>query len=206
MIGPQEARRTEVPIECELFSLVRRERMARDTKDWTALQAAYWPGARVRVTWFDGPIEEFVEASRSSVRPGRVGGFHTIDPVWSEVRADRALIESRGQILLRPLVEGIECDLTSWCRFVAGVERRNGRWRLAWFDNIYVKDRLDPVVPGAVPAVDTELLASSRVAYQWLTYINARRGIRVPGDLPGVDRDDLVEDFWCGARTWLGAS
>jgi len=191
--------------ERRLFALARGERLARDTNDWTALQEAYWPGARVRVTWFDGTIEDFVASSRAAVRPGTVRGFHAIDPVRAEVVGDRALVESRGQILLRPRVEGVECDLTSWCRFVVGAERRDGEWRLAWFDNIYVKDRVDPVVPGQVPVVDDVLLAGSRVAYRWLAYTNARRGIPVPDDLPGDDRDDLVEAFWHDARAWLTA-
>lgn len=189
--------------ESTLFSIVRAERLARDTNDWVGLARAYWPGARVRVTWFDGPIEGFVESSRASVRPGRIRGFHAVDPVRAELDRDRALVESRGQILLRPMVEGVECDLTSWCRFVAGLERRDGEWRLAWFDNIYVKDRIDPVEPGARVETDAALLGAARPSYRWLTYTNVRRGIAVPDDLPGDDRDDLVESLWAEARAWL---
>lgn len=193
------------PTISTLFALARAERLARDTNDWEGLAAAYWPGSRVRVTWFDGSIEEFVDASRASMHPGRVRGFHSIAPERAELSesGDRALVESRGQVLLRPTVEGVECDLTSWCRFVAGLERRDGEWRMAWFDNIYVKDRIDPTGPGARVEVDAELLASARVSYRWLTYTNERRGIRVPDDLPGDDRDDLVEALWSDARRWL---
>lgn len=190
-------------LERILFTLVRRERLARDTNDWETLQALFWPASRVRVTWFDGPIEEFVAASRASIRPGRVRGFHAIDPVRAEVSGDRALVESRGQILLRPSIEGVECDLTSWCRFVAGLERRDGEWRMAFFDNIYVKDRVDPVDPSARFEPDAELLAAGRVSYRWLSYTNRRRNIRVPDLLPGDDREDLVEAFWTEARAWL---
>lgn len=186
-----------------LFTLARRERLARDVNDWDGLQAVYWPGSRVRVTWFDGPIEEFVAASRASVHPGRVRGFHTIDPVRAELAGDRALVESRGQVLLRPLVEGVECDLVSWCRFVSGFERRDREWRMSFFDNIYVKDLITPTVPGEVPQLDADLLGRSRASYRWLSYTNERRGIPVPTDLPGDDRDDLVDAFWAEARAWL---
>lgn len=191
--------------ERTLFALARRERLARDTNDWETLQAAFWPGSRVRVTWFDGSIEEFVESSRASVHPGRIRGFHSIDPVRAELRGDRALVESRGQILLRPTVEGVECDLVSWCRFVSGFERRDGEWRMAFFDNIYVKDRVTPTLPGQTFEPDAELLAGSRASYRWLAYTNVRRGIPVPDDLPGDDREDLVESFWADARAWLTA-
>lgn len=195
----------DVDIETErtLFALARGERLARDTNDWEGLQNHYWPGARVRVTWFDGDISEFVASSRASVRPGTVSGFHTIDPVRAERRGNRALVESRGQILLRPKVENVECDLTSWCRFVAGFESRDGEWRMAWFDNIYVKDRIDPTNPTAHIEVDAELLSRGRVSYSWLSYTNHKRGIPVPDDLPGDDRPELVAQLWSNARAWL---
>lgn len=193
----------EPELERQLFHVVRRERLARDTEDWGLLDDLYWPGARVRVTWFDGDIADFVAASQASSRPGTIRGFHTIEPVRAEVAGDRALVESRGQILLRPKVEGVPCDLTSWCRFVAGLERRDGVWRMSFFDNIYVKDRIDTVEPGATVPVDPELRDTARLSYQWLTYTNRRRGIDVPDDLPGDDRPDLVEAFWADARAWL---
>jgi len=199
-LGPDQP---QADIEPQLFELVKRERLARDTQDWHALEDSYWPGARVRVTWFDGPVADFVTASRASVRPGRIGGFHTIDPTRSEIAEDRALVESRGQVLLRPSVDGVECDLTSWCRFVAGLERREGRWRMAFFDNIYVKDRIDPLEPGASVPTDPALVEGARPSYRWLTYTNRKRGIDVPDDLPGDDRRDLVEAFWSDAREWL---
>jgi hypothetical protein len=193
----------ESETEHTIFGLVRLERLARDTNDWAALQSVYWPGSRVRVTWFDGPIEDFVERSKASVRPGHVGGFHTVDPVRAGRHGDRVVVESRGQILLRPFVEGIECDLTSWCRFVSGFELRDAEWRMAFFDNIYVKDQIVPTRPGQEPALDQSLLSGSRASYQWLSYTNERRGITVPRDLPGDDRPDLVAAFWTSKQEWL---
>jgi SnoaL-like domain len=186
-----------------LFTIARRERLARDTNDWAGLQGLYWPGSRVRVTWFDDTIEAFVESSRASVRPGKIRGFHSIDPVRASRSANRAVVESRGQVLLRPMVEGVECDLTSWCRFVSGFELRDGEWRMAFFDNIYVKDHVVPTNPGATVVPDEALLAKGRASYRWLTYTNERRGIPVPNDLPGDDRDDLVEAFWNDTERWL---
>jgi hypothetical protein len=48
----------------EIFDLVRRERHYRDIKNWQSLLESYVPAAPVRTTWFEGPIEKFVEASR----------------------------------------------------------------------------------------------------------------------------------------------
>ena len=48
----------------EIFYLVRYERFCRDQRDWKGLIDSFVPNSRVRTTWFDGPVEEFADASR----------------------------------------------------------------------------------------------------------------------------------------------
>lgn len=194
------------PIEPLLFSLARRERLARDRGDWDGLTDAYWPDGVVRVTWFTGSPAGFAEASQRQYRPSERAGTHTIHPVRSEVEGDRAIVESTGQILLRPTVEGVDCDLTATTRFFSRFERRGSEWRMLTFDAIYLKDRIDPLVPAATVPFDAELLAAGRASYRWLTYTNVRRGMTVPDDLPGGDRPDLLEGFYSDADTWLHAA
>ena len=189
-------------IERELFALVKRERLARDTGDFETLQDLYWPDSVIRVTWFEGSIAEFVEVSRERQR-GRGRGFHVINPVWSEVEGDRALVESQGEIHIRPRLEGVECDVVSWGRFFSRLERRAERWRLRTFDSIYNKDRIDPVSPCAVLHLDTERLAAARPSYRHLTYLNRDAAYTVPDDLPGDDQPALIEAFYRQARAWL---
>ena len=149
--------------ERELFALVARERLARDTRDWDLLSASYWPDSVVRVTWFTGTAAEFVDASRKRAQRG--GGFHVITPVRAEITGDRALVESRGEIHIRPRLHDVPCDVVSWGRFFSRAERRDGMWRLRTFDSIYGKDRVDPVDPGARLSLDADLLASARASY-----------------------------------------
>ncbi|MCV2394342.1 nuclear transport factor 2 family protein [Actinotalea sp. M2MS4P-6] len=194
---------TEPQLERELFALVRRERRARDSGDWTTMANLYWPDSVVRVTWFEGTAEGFIDGSRATRAAGRPGGIHPINPAWSEVRGDRALVESQGQIVIRPRLDGVQVDVTSWCRFFSRLERRAGEWRLRSFDSIYGKDRLDPVVPGQSLDIDVDELTTGRASYQFLTYLNNRSGRPVPQDLPGDDRPDLLEAFYADAREWL---
>ena len=189
--------------ERELFALVRRERRARDTGDWDALARTYWPESVVRVTWFEGSPAGYIEGSKKTRVPGRVPGMHAINPSWCEVRGDRALVESQGQILIRRLLDDVELDVTNWCRFLSRAERRAGEWRLRSFDSVYGKDRIDPVVPGRRVEIDAALLAAGRPSYQFLTYLNNRSGDPVPQDLPGDDRPDLLETFYADAEEWL---
>jgi len=189
--------------ERELFSLVKRERRARDTCDWDLMASLYWPGAIVHVTWFEGTVEEFIATSAGESGVHGVRGRHTINPAWCEVTDDRALVESQGAIEIRPMVDGLACDLTAWCRFLSRAERRDDRWRLISFDAIYGKDHLEAVFPSDVPKFDRVLFEAGRPSYQFLTYINSRSGRAVPQDLPGDDRPDLLAAFYADAREWL---
>lgn len=195
---------TMVDVENELFSLVKRERMARDTASWDELRSLYWPDSVVRVTWFEGTIDEFVAMSTERGKRGG-SGAHTINPVRLQVDGDRATVESQGQILIRPRIDGVECDVTSWCRFFSRLERRSGEWRLVTFDSIYVKDRIDPVDPGIAIALDAGILGAARSSYRHLMYLNLQSGYTVPDDLPGVDRPDLLDAFYASAKAWLAS-
>jgi hypothetical protein len=189
-------------IERELFALVTEERYARDAGDFDTLRSLYWPDSFVRVTWFQGSIAEFITVSSERQRT-RGSGFHVIKPMWSEVDGDRALVESHGEIHIRPHVEGIECDVVSWGRFFSRLERREGAWRLRSFDSIYKKDRIDPVAPDDVVHLDPDRLRAARASYRHLTYLNRDAAYIVPDDLPGDDQPALVESFYREARAWL---
>jgi len=194
---------SSIETERELFAVVKRERRARDRGDWDGLAAMYWPGAVVRVTWFEGSVADFIDGSRRSRAPGKPSGIHPIMPSWCEVNGDRALVESHGQIVIRPRLDDVQCDVTNWCRFFSRLERREGQWRLLTFDSVYIKDRLDPVVPGTQVDIDQEELARGRQSYQFLTYLNNRSGRTVPQDLPGDDAPEILEAFYADAREWL---
>lgn len=186
-----------------LAALVTRERMARDTAAWDELASLYWPDSQVRVTWFEGSIGEFIDVSRDQEQRGRGRGIHSINPVRIRAVADRATVESAGQILIRPSIDGVQCDVTSWCRFFSRAERRDGEWRTVSFDSIYVKDRIDPVSPTARLELDEGVLAGGRPSYRHLRYLNLKAGYTVPDDLPGDDRVDLLEQFYGAAESWL---
>lgn len=193
--------RPDTQTESDLFTLVSRERFARDTADWNLLDDCFWEDSLVRVTWFVGTAHEFVEMSRERAKGGN--GMHTIDPVVARVDGDRALVESRGQILIRPRLHDVQCDVTAWCRFFSRAERRDGTWRLRTFDSVYVKDRVDPVDPAASLRLDQDVLAAGRDSYRHLRYLNLQAGYTVPEDLPGVDRSDLLDAFTEDAERWL---
>jgi hypothetical protein len=68
------------------------------------------------------------------------------------VSGDRALSEAHANILSRAPINGQEFDFEAWVRFFDFFEKREGAWKIHRRTAIYEKDRMDPVVPGSVPA------------------------------------------------------
>ena len=79
--------------------------------------------------------------------------------VGREVRGLAALdvaredgLETAVQIMIREYIGDALYDCTSYARFYDLMEKRDGVWRISEWQTIYDKDRVDPVVPSAVPA------------------------------------------------------
>jgi hypothetical protein len=193
----------DLETEQEIFRLVRRERLARDTGRWDELTACYWPDSTVRVTWFTGTARDFAQASRAQYESGKGQGIHIISPVWARRRGDRALVESLGTILTRTEFDGVLVDVTTWVRFFSRVRSDGERWLLVTFDGIYMKDRIDPVDPAGTLTLDPERLAAGRASYRHQAYMADFHGYPRNNDLPGDDRRDLVQAFYDEAESWL---
>jgi SnoaL-like protein len=185
-----------------IADLARRERFARDTADWDALEDCFWPDALIRTTWFKGSAADFIAGSRQ-MRAGGMISKHEITPARIRIVGDRALVESNGQVLVRMMFKGVECDGVAWTRFFSRVRRQDGVWRLASWDAIYVKDRLDPVDWTQPPEIDRDALARCRPAYRHFHYTIIETGGHCNDDLPGDDRPEVVREFYGDAERWL---
>jgi hypothetical protein len=67
---------------------------------------------------------------------------------------------------------------------------------------IYEKDRLDPVTPGATPALDRALLDSFPDGYHDLAYLQTRIGYVVKKDVPDLQGPD-VEALYARGVAWF---
>ena len=102
----------------------------------------------------------------------------------------------------RAEVEGVLCDVLCTGRFYDFLEKREGRWGIVLRQPIYEKDRMDPVTPGAVPALDHALLAQFPVGYRHLAYLQTRIGYTVKRDMPGLKGPE-VEALYARGAAWL---
>ncbi len=205
MIRPTYDERISLLLErSDIFDLVRRERFYRDQRDWDGLIGSYIAKAPVRTTWFDGSIEDFVEASRRKMTgPGASAAKHWIFPTALTIKGERALIESPAAIFDRLSFDGVEFDSFQYCRFVSRLVRNAAGWRLASFEGIYQRDHLRSVNPSEPLPVDWDVIKTLRPSYKFLAYTQLRRGYKVDPELLGDDRPDLLAAFYARERQWL---
>lgn len=190
-----------------IAELAQAERAARDERDWDRLFDSYHRDSRVYISWFEGTATEFVEASRQMTAQPGGGSIHQLGVTLVTLNGDRALADTGCAILMRRNFEGVECDVTAYCRHRSRVERRDGVWRLLTLVGVYQKDTLVPAVPGEIPQLDLDRLHSFRPSYRYLSYYRAQMGHRPHMDRPGVDRPELIERLVREDESWLaGAS
>jgi hypothetical protein len=112
-----------------------------------ALRDLFHPQATIAISWYRGPIEGFIKASRSLASPTK----HWLGAPRIQVRGERALSEVDVAIMVRSKVGALEIDVTSYARFLDRfVLCEDGCWRIVERTGIYEKDRIDPVQPSLI--------------------------------------------------------
>jgi len=175
----------------------------RDTGDWDGLRSTMHTDATMTATWFDGPVEAFIEAAQASWRKGS-RSQHFLGGSIVQVNATRAIAQTRMAIQVRGPLDGIEVDVHCAGRFYDRVEQRDGVWRIAKRKLVYEKDSLMPVDAQQRVPLDPALLARFPEGYRHLAYLQTRAGATVNADLPtakGAALDRLIAE----AQAWLMA-
>jgi hypothetical protein len=170
---------------------VRRVRLtwafARDSGEWDAMRACFHPDATVCVSWYSGPASTFFErtiAMSTDRRPEeRSKHWFGNSRVW--LKGDRALLEIDTMVLGRDHFEGHLFDFIWYMRMYDRIERRQGQWKILRMTAIYDKDRLDPVVPGSVPAsfFAGVKLAGPDSGIAMMRFRTEKKGRTVPPDI-----------------------
>jgi hypothetical protein len=189
-----------------IAELAQAERRARDAKDWQLMLDCYHDDARIFLSWIDGTAAEFVTRSqRMAEQPGG-HALHQNGVTLVQLNGDRALTDTSCAILMRRNFDGVECDMTGYCRHRSRVERRDGTWRLLSLVGVYEKNTLVPVVPGTAPKLDQQRLADYRRSYDYQCYHREQEGNVAFSDRPGTDRPDLVAVLEAADRAWLSGA
>lgn len=140
--------------EHEIASLLIRWGHARDSADWETLAGCFHDDATIHISWMSGSAKDFLAGSQGMAGKRKPGGYtkHVFTGPWIIVDGDCAFSRCHANLFVRAEIDGHWLDFTSWFRFFDLLEKRAGAWGIIKRAGVYEKDRLDPVVPGAVPA------------------------------------------------------
>ena len=173
----------------------------RDGGDWERFATVWHPHGRMSATWFQAAAGDFVEGCRRSFDAGLVG-LHLLGGSSMELSANRAVAQTRMQIVQRAEVQGVPVDVTCIGRFVDALERYEGRWTILLRQPVYELDRLTPVEPGASVELDDDILNRFPAGYRHLAYVQTLQGFTVSEALPGT-RGPEVAALLGRMRSWL---
>jgi len=183
--------------------LILRERESRDLQRWDTLLQCYWPDSLIRVSWFKGNAEDFVNGSRDMAKRG-VPAKHRLGPVLVTLSGQRAIASLAAIIDLPVKLKGVEATLSAHARFLYRAEKRDGRWGIVGFDAYYMRDEMTPAIPGQVIPIDAKEISAFRPTYRMLSYYLKSQGFEIDSNLPGEDRPDLVAALNREIFDWVG--
>ena len=173
----------------------------RDAGDWERFRTVWHDDGRMQATWFQGSATAFIAASREGWERG-VSIMHFLGGHACDLRAHRAIAQTKMTISQRADVDGVRCDVVCTGRFYDFFERRGDRWAIVLRQPIYEKDRLDPLDPAAKLALDATLLEQFPEGYRHLAYLQTRIGYAVKRDMPGLKGPAVEALYEMGGR-WL---
>jgi hypothetical protein len=173
----------------------------RDGGDFDRLATCWHPGGRMATTWGDFDAAGFVTAAQAAWDRG-MDVIHLLGGTSVDVVDDRAVAQTRMTIQQRGLLDGSLVDVTCTGRFYDLFERRDDRWAIVLRQPIYERDRVDPLVPGAVIALDADQLGRFPIGYRHLACLQAAAGMTVAPNLPGL-RGPAVDALYARGTRWL---
>lgn len=176
----------------------------RDAGDWQRLRTVWHDDGVMVATWFQGSADAFIHASEEGWKRG-VSVLHFLGGCSVDLAEHRAIAQTKMTISQCAEVQGVICDCVCTGRFYDFSEQRKGVWGLVLRQPIYEKDRLDPVDPTALLALDHARLASLPAGYRHLAYMQIGNGMTVDLGMPGV-KGPQVEALYERGRQWLAGT
>jgi len=179
--------------------LIEFERFCRDNANWDEMEKCFAKDSKVIISWFQGSGGEFVEASRKM--KGRAPHKIYNTEIW--INHGKAVAIMMATIQSRSDIGGYPLELWSDAKIVFRVQKNDEQWYIKSMECIYEKDSLVPVYPNSRATLDTDELSNFRESYACLSYVLSKNGYEINGDLPGLDRPELVEKLYKEADEWL---
>ena len=115
--------------EFEIRRLIENWALWRDMGDWDRLATIWHPDGRMVTTWCEVTGSEFVVRSRKAWDAG-LQVLHMLGGSSIDIAGDRAVAQTKMQIIQRAEVHGVLVEVTCSGRFSDALQRSDGRWSL----------------------------------------------------------------------------
>lgn len=191
----------EVLDRLSIRNVVEEWAVTRDAALWDRFREAWHSDGYMMATWFQGPAEAFIEVSRAGFEQG-VSILHFLGGSLIDVVGDKAIAQTKMQILQRAEINGVDVDITCQGRFHDFFAFRDGRWGIVLRRLTYEKDWIAPVDPSAQVELDPDVLTLFPVGYQHLAYVQTKLGFNVHRNMPGIAGPETDALYELEAR-WL---
>lgn len=195
----------EAMAKAEIAELVNNWGFYRDQERWEELASVFHPGGTISISWYDGPHQGFVEASKMIAASGTALLKHQFGIPAIRVAGARAVSEVNVIIMVRSATPAGTVDTTSYARFIDMLEERDGAWKIAKRVAVYEKDRIDPVDMPALPAALFEGLDQFPAELRFLAASMKRGGIDL-SETVVLDKSDAAKALYAEADQWLGGA
>lgn len=186
----------------EVTQAVLAERQNRDRGWWERWAESFTDDAFINMSWIDDSAREFVRRTKA-LSSRKMWGHHRLCPPTVHVGDARAIAELPLGIEFHIDVNGVEADLTSYCRSQYRLRHEHGKWKIAGITSIYERDIIVAAIPGTQLLIDPAEFAPFRKSYRCLAWYHDRAGRTIQRELPGDDRPDLVEAVYDAEWAWL---
>ena len=183
-----------------VMQLVQRERESRDRQWWKEMSEAYDPEARIRVSWYDGNPQGFIEHSRKIAQAGNKS-LHHLQPITVRVNGDRAVatLGCHMESQVEADIFGTEAVVEIYVRLVYTAQRKQSEWKLMSLNCIYERDSVTPIIPGTSLTINTAVLSKYRSSYRFLSYTLEKKGHTSNQELAG-DGSVSRNAYWRNAK------
>lgn len=171
----------------------------RDLGQWDRLRELFHPDGQIEITWFEGPAQEFVDAS-ARMGVSDLQTKHLIAAPVVTFSADGARVISETNAII--VAENIDLRLGCNChnRFIDRLEKRDGVWRIADRKSVY--DFAFFTFPAGTVEIDQQELARHPREYGALAYLLEKSGFPVQR-LFATRGSKLERDIKESAESWL---
>lgn len=174
----------------------------RDSGVWDGLRRCFARSGRMTTNSFSGTADEFVTYGRRLRDAGRLS-HHFPGPTIVRTRDGRALAETLATLNARGVVHDVEVDVTVLLRYLDRFVHEDDAWRIEDRYPVYIKDRLDPVVPGRPIPVDEEVLAECPPGCRYLIYVSRANGAPPSEVKPTTYGTPEADRVYAAAEAWL---